>query len=125
MARTREAFDEAILADLRARLAALRALACQDLAQLPAAQTDAATVLDKPVRFTVFRESHGQGKPKTRADPPATTRAPRIAPLCADAGDTFAAVAVLNYPCSSLTQHTEAGLRHPVLAPIARRLSAE
>jgi hypothetical protein len=71
MARTRKAFDEAILADLRARLAALRALACEDLAQLPAAQTDAAAVLDNAVRFTIFRESHGQGKPKTRADPPA------------------------------------------------------
>jgi hypothetical protein len=42
-----------------------------------------------------------------------------------DARDTFTALAELTYPWSSVAQLTEAALRHPVLALIARRLSAE
>jgi hypothetical protein len=42
-----------------------------------------------------------------------------------DAAKNFAAVAALSYPWSSLAELTDAALRHPVLAPIARRLSAE
>lgn len=47
----------------------------------------------------------------------------RLAP--SDARKTFAALAELTYPWSSLAKLTEVALRHPVLALIARRLNAE
>jgi hypothetical protein len=49
--------DAAIVAELRSRVAALRARAYEELALLADADTDTTAILGKRVTFTVFRES--------------------------------------------------------------------
>ncbi len=62
MWRSRKDLDAAILSELRARVVALREKPYEDLALLPEAKTDEATVLGKLVKFSVFCEHHPDRK---------------------------------------------------------------
>jgi hypothetical protein len=62
MSRTRKRLDDAIVAELRARPASLRAKSYEDLGLLPESNTEQTTVAGKPVSFTVFREWYGERK---------------------------------------------------------------
>jgi len=53
--------DAAIIAELKGRVASLRAQAYEDLALLAEADTDHATIRGKLVTFTVFRERQPDG----------------------------------------------------------------
>jgi hypothetical protein len=61
MSPTRAALDAAILAELRTRLAVLRGKSFDQLVSLPESRTEEASVLGKPVKFTVFREHQTDG----------------------------------------------------------------
>lgn len=61
MSRGRSDLDAAIIAELKGRVASLRAQAYEDLALLAEADTDHATIRGTLVTFTVFRERQPDG----------------------------------------------------------------
>lgn len=61
MWKDRQELDAAIRSELKARLAVLREKSYRELARLPEAESDEATILGKPVAFTLFCDHRADG----------------------------------------------------------------